>query len=193
MDAGRIVGRRRRGSVLSGTPPTEYPARTAASDGQRAFTRASRQRRAQVCGEVNVRSNGQGNNKVRRPGWHLIHRGAVPLQHKARLRQPSIGEGLMRRKVGETASIERTASGTLPLSGAGRGGVGGVHPSAYLKARTAASDGHCAFTRAARSAGLRFAVRSLSKAIPIATEPPGKIGIIIKQQAFVKACRRDLR
>ena len=34
-----------------------------------------------------------------------------------------------------------------------------------FKARTAAFDGHCAFTRAARSAGLRFAVRSLSKTI----------------------------
>ena len=43
------------------------------------------------------------------------------------------------------------------------GWVGGVYPSAPFKARTAASDGHCAFTRAARSAGLRFAVRSLSE------------------------------
>ena len=101
---------------------------------------------------------------------HLIHRGAVPLQHKARLRQPSIGEGLMRRKVGETASIERTASEALPLPGgakpgAGRGGVGGVHPSAQFPARTAASDGQRAFTRAARSAGLRFAMRSLFSAL----------------------------
>ena len=43
------------------------------------------------------------------------------------------------------------------------GWVGGVYPSAPIKARTAAFDGHCAFTRAARSAGLRFAVRSLSE------------------------------
>ena len=44
-----------------------------------------------------------------------------------------------------------------------QGWVGGVYPSTPFKARTAASDGHTAFTRAARSAGLRFAVRSLSK------------------------------
>ena len=31
-------------------------------------------RRAQVCGEVTVKSDGQGNNKVRRLCWHLIHR-----------------------------------------------------------------------------------------------------------------------
>ena len=47
------------------------------------------------------------------------------------------------------------------------GWVGGVYPSALLKARIAASDGHCAFTRAARSAGLRFAVILLSKAIDV--------------------------
>ena len=45
------------------------------------------------------------------------------------------------------------------------GWVGGVHPSAPFKARTAASDGHTAYTRAARSAGLRFAVRSLAEAM----------------------------
>ena len=45
------------------------------------------------------------------------------------------------------------------------GWVGGGCPSAQIPARTAASDGHCAFTRAARSAGLRFAVRSLSEAM----------------------------
>ena len=32
------------------------------------------ERRAQVCGEATVGSDGQGNNKVRRLGWHLIHR-----------------------------------------------------------------------------------------------------------------------
>ena len=47
------------------------------------------------------------------------------------------------------------------------GWVGGVHPSAPLKARTAASDGHCAFTRAARSAGLRFAEIPLSQAVTV--------------------------
>ena len=46
-----------------------------------------------------------------------------------------------------------------------QGWVGGVYPSAQLKARTAASDGQHAFTRAARSAEIWFAVRSLSEAI----------------------------
>ena len=47
------------------------------------------------------------------------------------------------------------------------GWVGGVHPSAPITARTAASDGHTASTRAARSAGLRFAVILLSKAVDV--------------------------
>ena len=46
-----------------------------------------------------------------------------------------------------------------------QGWVGGVYPSAPIKARTAVSDGQRASTRAARSAGLRFAVRSLSEAL----------------------------
>ena len=45
------------------------------------------------------------------------------------------------------------------------GWVGGVYPSAPITARTAASDGHAASTRAARSAGLRFAVRPLAEAM----------------------------
>ena len=49
-----------------------------------------------------------------------------------------------------------------PLCGVGGGGV---HPSAPIQARTAASDGQRASTRAARSAGLRFAVIPLSKAL----------------------------
>ena len=48
-----------------------------------------------------------------------------------------------------------------------QGWVGGACPSAPLKARTAASDGHCTFTRAARSAGLNFAVILLSKALDV--------------------------
>ena len=39
------------------------------------------------------------------------------------------------------------------------------NPSTQFPARTQASDGHCVSTRAARSASIRFAVRSLSKAI----------------------------
>ena len=49
-------------------------------------------RRAQVCGEVTVKGEGQGKQQIRRPGWHLIHRGAVPL--------PLVGEGLRAVKVG---------------------------------------------------------------------------------------------
>ena len=48
-----------------------------------------------------------------------------------------------------------------------QGWVGGVYPSAPSKARTAASDGHMASIRAARSAGLRFAVILLSKTMDV--------------------------
>ena len=54
-----------------------------------------------------------------------------------------------------------SAGGAKPI--AGRGGLEGVTPPHKFKARTAASDGQTASTRAARSAGLRFAVRSQSK------------------------------
>ena len=42
-------------------------------------------------------------------------------------------------------------------------GLEGFAPPHRFNARTAASDGHCAFTRAARSAELNFAVIVLSK------------------------------
>ena len=58
-----------------------------------------------------------------------------------------------------------SAGGAKP--NAGRGGLEGFTPPHRFKARTAASDGHCAFTRAARSAGLNFAVILLSKAMVI--------------------------
>ena len=54
-----------------------------------------------------------------------------------------------------------SAGGAKPI--AGRGGLEGFTPPHRFKARTAASDGQHAFTRAARSAGLRFAVIPLSK------------------------------
>ena len=53
------------------------------------------------------------------------------------------------------------------------GWVGGGHPSAPIQARTAASDGQRASTRAARSAGLRFAVILLSKAMDRETTRSG--------------------
>ena len=48
------------GGLEGFTPPHRFKARTAASDGHNAFTRAARKRKAQVCGEVTVRSDGQG-------------------------------------------------------------------------------------------------------------------------------------
>ena len=57
-------------------------------------------------------------------------------------------------------SVAALPGGAKPI--AGRGGLEGFTPPHRFKARTAASDGQQAFTRAARSAGLRFAVRSLS-------------------------------
>ena len=54
---------RRAGWVGGVRPSAQFPARTAASGGQRAFTRACAKRKAQVCGEVTVRSIGQGNQQ----------------------------------------------------------------------------------------------------------------------------------
>ena len=54
-----------------------------------------------------------------------------------------------------------SAGGAKPI--AGRGGLKGLVPSAHFMARTAAFDGQRIFTRAARSAPIRFAVRSLSQ------------------------------
>ena len=58
-----------------------------------------------------------------------------------------------------------SAGGAKPI--AGRGGLEGFTPPHRFKARTAASDGQHAFTRAARSAGLRFAVIPLSKTMDV--------------------------
>ena len=58
-----------------------------------------------------------------------------------------------------------SAGGAKPI--AGGGGLEGFTPPHRFKARTQASDGHTASTRAARSAGLRFAVRSLSKTMDV--------------------------
>ena len=58
-----------------------------------------------------------------------------------------------------------SAGGAEPI--AGRGGLEGFTPPHRFKARTAAFDGQYAFTRAARSAGLNFAVILLSKAMDV--------------------------
>ena len=55
-----------RGGLEGFTPPHRFKARTAASDGHTAFTRARAKRRGQVCGEVTVRSDGQGKHAPRR-------------------------------------------------------------------------------------------------------------------------------
>ena len=89
---------------------------------------------------------------------------------RRRLNAAKIGAGL--RMSGATLPVLRRAKRCRPGPGCRRsrgsvGWVGGVYPSAPLTARTAASDGHCAFTRAARSAGLNFAVILLSKAMDV--------------------------
>ena len=58
-----------------------------------------------------------------------------------------------------------SAGGAKPI--AGRGGLEGFTPPHRFKARTQASDGHNASTRAARSARLRFAVILLSKTMDV--------------------------
>ena len=83
---------------------------------------------------------------------------------------PALHSSISRRSAwGSAPSISRRAKRCCAAGGAkpiaGRGGLEGFTPPHRFKARTAASDGHCASTRAARSAGLRFAVRSLSEAI----------------------------
>ena len=85
---------------------------------------------------------------------HLIHRKRSPFPYE--------GKALSARDSGR--DLQYPAGRSLSPAW---GWVGGVYPSAHLKARTAASDGHCAFTLAARSAGLRFAVILLSKAVDV--------------------------
>ena len=83
----------------------KLPARTAAFDGHCASTRAARQRRAQVCGEVTVGSDGQGKKKSGAWVGTSSTANAVPL--------PLIGEGLMPFRVG-SESFHNAASEALP-------------------------------------------------------------------------------
>ena len=62
-------------------------------------------------------------------------------------------------------SVAAVPGGAKPI--AGRGGLEGFTPPHRFKARTQASDGHNASTRAARSAGLRFAVILLSRTMDV--------------------------
>ena len=86
-NAGHLVG-----WVGGGCPSAPLPARTVASDGHTASTRAARQRIDQVCGEVMVQSDEQGNNNVRCLCWHLIHRyRGPPSPRRGRLNARSKG------------------------------------------------------------------------------------------------------
>ena len=71
-------------------------ARTAASGGQRAFTRAARKRRAQVCGEVMVQSDGRWAGSPHPP----LTRSPFPYE----------GKDLTRSKVGKTANVDCNTS-----------------------------------------------------------------------------------
>ena len=161
-----------RGGLEGFTPPHRFKARTAAFDGHTASTRAARSAGLNFAVIVLSKTVDVGRD-------HLIHRKRSPFPYE--------GKALTRRKVGITYPVGRdtfqsAASEALlhlarPRAGAllherrrgeahrRQGWVGGVYPSAQFMARTAAFDGHTAFTRAARSAGLRFAVRSLSEAL----------------------------
>ena len=128
-----------------------------------------------------------GIRQVRRLGWHLIHRGAVPLPlNRGRLNAAPRGECVLQIPASEALPRSRTAGGCsssrVPagrspsppgihapdtLWGRLEGFLGERNPSTQFPARTAASDGQRAFTRAARSAGLDFAVILLSKALDV--------------------------
>ena len=80
----------------------------------------------------------------------------------ARYCEPCSAESSTRR--GE--ALRRPGPGCRPPCVVGwRGSAVSGTPPQRFPARTAASDGHCASTRAARSAEIWFAVRSLSDAI----------------------------
>ena len=55
-------------------PSTQFPARTTASDGHKAFTRAAHSAGIRFAVRSLSEAIDRGNNKVRHPGWHLIHR-----------------------------------------------------------------------------------------------------------------------
>ena len=71
---------------------------------------------------------------------HLIHRGAVPLQHKARLRQPSRGRTIRRSELGRvfecralpaTADLIHRGAVPLPLIGEGINALGNLITPSY--------------------------------------------------------------
>ena len=127
-------------------------------------------RRAQVCGDSTVKSDGRWAGSPHPP----LTRSPFPYEGKA-LTQPKrsisllVGRGISQLAASEALPLPdrgrvlafTSAGGSKP--NAGRGGLEGFTPPHRFKAWTAVSDGHCAFTRAARSAGLNFAVIPLSK------------------------------
>ena len=137
----------------------QFKARTEVSDGQHASTHAARSAGFGFAVLVLSIAVDVGRD-------HLIHRKRSPFPYEGKALTPL----KLRRDCkcrarhfpyrGER-SVAALPGGAKPF--AGWGGLEGFTPPHRFKARTAASDGHCAFTRAARSAGLRFAVRSLSE------------------------------
>ena len=77
---------------------------------------------------------------------------------------PNSGERIVAAQPGGAKPNAATETDAGCLAAAW-GGLEGFTPPHRFKARTAASDGHTAFTRAARSASIRFGVRSLSRAM----------------------------
>ena len=97
-DAGGAKPIAGRGGLEGFTPPHRFKARTQASDGHCASTRAARQRRAQICGEITVQSDGRWAGSPRlimsAPGEgsespdcapdHLIHRKRSPFPYEGK-------------------------------------------------------------------------------------------------------------
>ena len=100
---------------------------------------------------------------------HLIHRKRSPFPYEGKdLTLEKVGKS---PRVGRDTSVLRRAKRCRVARRGGAlrraGGLEGFTPPHRFKARTAASDGQRAFTRAARSAGLNFAVILQSKAMDV--------------------------
>ena len=74
-----------RGGLEGLAPPHRFKARIAASDGQRISTRAARSAGLRFAVRSLSEVTDREINKVRRPGWHLIHRcRGPPSPHRGR-------------------------------------------------------------------------------------------------------------
>ena len=143
--------------------PSQVPARTAASDGQRAFTRACAKRRAQVCGDSTVKSDGSWAGSPHPP----LTRSPFPEKKEWRVKSEEWSwRPLAVNEVSKDTDAHYCKLSLRKLKPAGRsptppgngmpaalwGDVEGFrverNPSTDLPARTAASDGQRAITRA---------------------------------------------